>query len=127
MPAAGGSSSDDGVLGTALGGSGRHGKAKAARGVGVLAENTAGGTALKASGRAVFSTNGVLTLAAGSSKATKKAVALTAASLVLATLQQDVPGTWVRAAVPNVQGRSFTVYLSKAVSARTKVAWFVVN
>jgi hypothetical protein len=119
--------SGSGVLGSASGGSGLHGKANAARGVGVLAENTAGGTALKASGRAVFSTSGILTVAAGSSKATRKGVALTGASLVLATLQQDVPGIWVRAAVPNVQGRSFTVHLSKAVPAKTKVAWFVVN
>ncbi len=101
--------------------------ATAALGVGVLAENTAGGTALKATGRVVFSRSGVLTVAAGSSKVTRSGVALTAASLVLATLQQDVPGVWVRSAVPNVTARSFTVHLSKAVSARTKVAWFVVN
>ena len=43
------------------------------------------------------------------------------------TLQQNVAGVWVRAAVPNVSGSSFTVYLSKAVSASTKVGWFVVN
>jgi hypothetical protein len=34
---------------------------------------------------------------------------------------------YVTAAVPNVTGSSFTVYLSKAVTAATKVAWFVVN
>ncbi|HEX9542105.1 MAG TPA: hypothetical protein VGA04_28575 [Streptosporangiaceae bacterium] len=42
-------------------------------------------------------------------------------------MQQNVAGVWVRAAVPNVSGSSFTVYLSKAVSASTKVGWFVVN
>jgi len=29
--------------------------------------------------------------------------------------------------VPNVTAKSFTVHLSKAVSATTKVAWFVLN
>jgi hypothetical protein len=98
-----------------------------AGGVGVLAESSAGGTALKATGRVVFSKSGVLTVAAGSSKVTKTGVALTPASLVLATLQQDVPGVWVRSAVPNVTAKSFTVHPSKAVSAKTKVAWFVLN
>jgi hypothetical protein len=66
-------------------------------------------------------------VAAGSATATKTGVALTSASLVLATLQQHATGLYVLAAVPNVSGSSFTVYLSKAVSAATKVAWFVVN
>ena len=30
-------------------------------------------------------------------------------------------------AVPNIAASSFTVHLSKAVSASTSVAWFVVN
>ena len=99
----------------------------------MLAENTADGTALRASGTAsfagttAFSRSGVLTVAAGSSSATKTGVALTSASLVLATLQQDRAGVWVRSAVPNVAARSFSVHLSKAVAAITKVAWFVVN
>ena len=54
-------------------------------------------------------------------------VALTAASLVLVTLQQHATGVYVLAAVPNVSASSFTVYLSKAVTAAAKVAWFVVN
>ena len=66
-------------------------------------------------------------MAAGTSKATQTGVALTAASLVLATVQQDAAGVWVRSAVPNVAGSSFTIHLSKAVTASTKVAWFVVN
>jgi len=54
-------------------------------------------------------------------------VALTTASLVLATLQDNRAGIFVQAAVPNISGSSFTIHLSKAVSANTKVAWFVVN
>ncbi len=78
-------------------------------------------------GKAQFSRSGVLTVAAGKSSATHAGVALTSASLVLATVQQDRPGVWVRWAAPNVARSSFTVHLSKAVPARTRVAWFVVN
>ena len=69
----------------------------------------------------------MLTVASGPSKVTKTGVTLTAASLVLATLRQDVAGVWVRSAVPNVAGSSFTVHLNTAVTASTKVAWFVAN
>jgi formate/nitrite transporter FocA (FNT family) len=110
-----------------------HGQAITAGGVGVLAENTAGGTALQASGTAnfagitTFSRSGLVTVAAGSSSATKTGVALTSASLVLAILRQDRAGVWVRSAVPNVAGSSFTVHLNKAPSASMSVAWFIVN
>ena len=46
---------------------------------------------------------------------------------MLATLQQDKTGLYVRSAVPNVPGSSFTIHLSKAVTASITVAWFVVN
>ena len=46
---------------------------------------------------------------------------------VLATLQQDRAGVWVRSAVPNAPGDSFTITLNKAVTTATKVAWFLVN
>jgi len=104
-----------------------HGNAVDAAGVGVLAENNGGGTALEVTGPSVFSRSGVLTVGGGKSSATKTGVALSAASLVLATLQQDRAGVWVRSAVPNVAGSSFTIHLSKAVTASTQVAWFVVN
>jgi hypothetical protein len=54
-------------------------------------------------------------------------VALTAESLVLATLQQDKSGIYVRSAVPNIAASSFTVHLSKAVTANIAAAWVVVN
>jgi hypothetical protein len=118
-----------GVLGTSseADGTGVAGEATSATAVGVLADNSAGGTALEVIGKASFTRSGVLTVAAGKSSATKSGVALTAASLVLATVQQNVAGVWVASAVPNVAGSSFTVHLSKAVAASTKVAWFVVN
>jgi hypothetical protein len=129
----GGAGTGDGVRGTATAGNGVHGQATTAAGVGVLAENTAGGTALQASGSAsfagttTFSRSGLLTIAAGSSSATQTGVTLTPTSLVLATLQQDRAGVWVRSAVPNIAKSSFTVHLSKAPSASTSVAWFIVN
>jgi len=75
----------------------------------------------------VFSRSGILTVAAGQSSATKTGVALTSSSLVLATMQQDRTGVYVRSAVPNAAASSFTIHLSKAVTVSTSVAWFLVN
>jgi hypothetical protein len=116
-----------GVLGTGFDGPAVHGRADFADAIGVLAENTAGGVAFKATGPARFSRSGVLTVPAGKSAVTKTGVALTSASLVLATLQQDRAGVWVRSAVPDAAASSFTIHLSKAAPASTKVAWFIVN
>ena len=126
------SDSGDGVGGTSTTGAGIHGvsssgigvKGECTAGTGVLA---AGATALSVQGPAVFSRSGTLTVAAGKASGTVTGVALSAASLVLATLQQDRAGVWVRSAVPNVSGSSFTVHLSKAVTASITVTWFVVN
>jgi hypothetical protein len=68
-----------------------------------------------------------MTVAAGHSSATVTRVALSAASLVLATLQQHHASVSVLAAVPDVSRSSFTVYLSTTVTAPAKLAWFVVN
>jgi hypothetical protein len=113
-----------GVAGRAAGGVGALGDSP--DGVGVWA-NSQNATALKVTGKAHFSRSGILTVPAGKSSATQTGVTLTSASLVLATVQQDRPGVWVRSAVPKVTAHSFTLHLSKAVPARTKVAWFVVN
>lgn len=43
------------------------------------------------------------------------------------TVQQDLPGVWVRAAVPDVAAGSVTVHLSKAATVSAAVAWFVIN
>jgi hypothetical protein len=126
------STTSDGVGGTSTSGTGAHGVSST--GIGVLGEcpsgtgvRATGKTALSVQGPTVFSRSGTLTVAAGASSATKTGVTLTAASLVLATLQQDRAGVWVRSAVPNVAASSFTVHLSKAVSASTGVAWFILN
>jgi len=93
-------------------------------GVGVLAS---GKTALSVQGPAVFSRSGKLSIAAGNKSATQQGVALTGASMVLVTAQNDVPGVLVRSAVPHVASGSFTVHLAKAVSKAVTLGWFVVN
>jgi len=108
-------------------GVGVRGQAQDSAGIGVLAEHTHGGVALKVSGKATFSRSGVVTVGAGKSRATVGNAGLTSESLVLVTLQQHATGVYVLAAVPDVAADAFTVYLSKAVPARTKVAWFIVN
>jgi hypothetical protein len=122
-----------GVEGITSAGHGVHGRAAAAAGIGVFAENAAGGTALHANGTSsftgvtLFSRSGSLTVRAGKDSVTKTGIKLTAASLVLATLQQLRAGVYVQAAVTNVAGKSFTVHLSKKVTANTAVAWFVIS
>lgn len=103
-------------------GSGVHGDTF--NGIGVLAT---GATALSVHGPAVFSRSGVMTVRAGRSSAVHTVVPLSRASLVLATWQQDVDGVWVRSAVPDPAGNTFTVHLNKAAPTPVKVAWFVVN
>jgi hypothetical protein len=117
------SGGEAGVRGThSMFGVGVHGDAPS--GTGVLAT---GKTALSVQGPAVFSRSGILTVHAGQASATETGVMLTGASLVLATLQQDHDGLWIRSAVPDVATNSFTVHLSKVAPVRVRVAWFIVN
>jgi hypothetical protein len=123
----GGSAGGDGVTGTAAGtGSGVVGTA-AGLGSGVLAQNTGTGPALNVLGLASFNRSGILTFSKGKSSVTKHGIALGADSLIFATLQANVPGTWVQSAVGDVAGSSLTVHLNKAVTTSTRVAWFVIN
>jgi hypothetical protein len=112
-----------GVKGTAGPGTGVTGSSTG--GVGVLAS---GKTALKVQGPAVFSRSGRLTIKAGQSTAKKSGISLSAATLVLATIQGNVAGVFVQG-VTIVTGASgsFTIHLNKAAPASTKVAWFAVN
>jgi hypothetical protein len=114
-----------GVAGETTVGQGVVGKATTT-GVGVRAESSSG-LALQVLGRASFSRSGRLAIAAGRSSVAKTAIPLTSASMVLAVLQTNRPGIYVRAVVPNVAGRSFTIYLNAAVPGTTYVAWFVLN
>ena len=109
------------------GATGVHGIADSSPGVGVLAENTVGGSALEVKGVVAFSRSGVATVLAGTSKVTLK-LSLSSASFVLATIQGNVAGLYVQG-VTMITGPSgsFTIHLNKTVAANTNVAWFVIN
>jgi hypothetical protein len=114
-----------GVYGIGI--TGVHGTTVSAGGTGVLAENLSGGRALKVNGEAAFSRSGVATVLAGRSTVSQS-LRLGSSSFVLATIQASVPGLYVQGVtiVPGSPG-SFAIHLSKAVKAKTKVAWLVVN
>jgi hypothetical protein len=114
-----------GVEGTSASGAGVHGTATDPTGIGVLAD---GPTALKVNGPAVFSRSGKVTIALGSSTAKVQPINLKSSSLVLATIQGNVAGVYVRG-VTIVTGASgsFTVHLNKSAPSAITVGWFVVN
>lgn len=115
-----------GVSGTGTSG-GVVGTCNASHGTGVIAQNFAGGKALQVDGVAVFSRSGVATVAAGRSQVTHR-LPLTSASFVLATIQGNVTGLYVRGVTITAGAHgSFTIHLSKAAAAKTKVAWLAVN
>jgi hypothetical protein len=102
--------------------------ARSAHGIGLFAEAVnADAVALKAQGVAQFTRSGKLTILAGHASVTKSSIRIDAGSLLLAVLQQDRSGIFVRSAVPNATGDSFTIHLNKAVASDTKVGWFIVN
>jgi len=114
---------------SADGGIGVFGAATGSRGgIGVYATAPSpGSAALQVNGRAVFSSSGRLMVPAGATSATQAGLSLSQASLVLALLQEDLPGVAVRAAVPDPAAGTVTVHLTQAPAADTAVAWMVVN
>ncbi len=78
---------------------------------------------------AQFSRSGVATVAgstASPQKSVKVSLPITAKSMMTATLQKFVAGVYVVAAVPNVTGGYFTIYLNKAVTTSVgPIAWIV--
>jgi len=99
-------------------------------GAGVHAHSTSG-SALVVEGIADFSRSGLAVMNRAGRKAegsvTVKGVALSHSSLILATPQTHVAGVCISAVVPDVSKRSFTIYLTTAVRATVKIAWFVVG
>jgi hypothetical protein len=92
---------------------------------------TGSGIALMVDGKAQLKRSGVATVA-GSSSAPKNSVrvtiSITAKSMMVATLQKFVSGVFVIAAVPNVTGGYFTIYLNKSVTTSVgPIAWTVVE
>lgn len=101
-------------------------KALTKNGIGVYAECT-GGAAIIAQGMTVFSRSGKASFATGQTARTLSAGRVTADTLVVATIQGDVAGTWVRGVTVNVARQQFTIRLNKAAPKDLKVGWFVVN
>lgn len=115
-----------GVAGRAGGGVGTLGDS--AHGVGVWA-CSAHATALRVTGAAQFSRSGVATVA-GTARAPRNSVRvrlpITGKSMMTALPQKHVAGLYVVAAVANVRGGDFTIYLNKAVRTRVgPIAWMV--
>jgi hypothetical protein len=95
--------------------------------VGLHAFSAGDGPALYVDGRAAFPrTSGRLTVPANATQATQSAP-VTSDSIVLATIQQNVAGVAVRAAVPAAAGGSFTVFLTQAAPTNITVGWFVLG
>jgi hypothetical protein len=115
------------VHGVATSGSGVEGFSTSGAAVRGHAQS-ASATAIKAEGKTTFSRSGKLTISAGSSQATKSAINLTTASLVLTTIQGNQAGVYVQGGtkVTGTSG-SFTIHLNKNATANLSVAWFVVN
>ena len=115
-----------GVAGRASSGTGVLGDS--ANGVGVVASSQ-NATALQVTGKAQFSRSGVATVAgtaAAPKNSVKVSLPITAKSMMTATLQKFVAGVYVVAAVPNVSGGFFTLYLNKAVTTSVgPIAWIV--
>jgi hypothetical protein len=102
--------------------------ARSAHGVALHAEAVnRDAVAIRADGVAQFRRSGKLTVKAGTSSVTRTGLRVDAGTLVLATLQQNRPGVFVRSAVPNATGDSFTIRLNKVVASDTTVGWFLVN
>jgi hypothetical protein len=69
----------------------------------------------------------VATVPAGKSQVTHS-LPLTSASLVLATIQGNITGLYVRGVTITAGSPgSFTIHLSNAVKSNTSVAWLAVN
>jgi hypothetical protein len=106
-----------GVLGTGTG----------VGGTGVHAIAPTGGVGLAVDGRSTFSNSGVATVAAGASSVTVTDVALTATSIVLATLQTGIARTWVASAVPNAGTATVKITLNHSTTKAVEVGWFAIN
>jgi hypothetical protein len=104
------------------------GAASASRGIGVYATAPSpDSAALQVNGRSVFSQSGRIVVPAGATSATQSGLSLSTAAFVVATLQQDLPGVLVRAAVPDPVAGMVTVFLTGAPSVDATVGWMAVN
>ena len=102
-------------------------RARTMNGIGVYAEAT-GGYGLQVVGRAVFNRSGKTTLSGGTSAKTISGHAMTGATIVVATVQGNPAGVWVRSVSVSDAADTFTIRLNKAAPAGgVVVGFFIVN
>ncbi len=103
---------------------------KSENGTGVLAEAT-GGYGLLVRGRAVFNRSGLTTIAAGHRAVTISRTGaqnyVGAATLIVATIQDNVGNTWVSGVTKGGDQKSFTIHLNRAAPRDLVVGFFLVN
>jgi len=129
-----------GVVGSSVEGTGVLGVADGAGGIGIIAsKGNMGAPALYVDGKLVTSRSGVVSISYPSHSAVIPQAGLDNAAdrvamtpLVLATMQNSLGGTWVRAAIPDAATDTITVLLNKAPGSATSpktahVAWLIVN
>ena len=73
----------------------------------------------------MFSRSGRATFIQGQASKTISGFPITPDSLVLATIQGNVPSRYVRGV--SVSGNTFTIRLNKAATSPLIVGWFIVN
>ncbi|MEX2238740.1 MAG: hypothetical protein WEB00_14550 [Dehalococcoidia bacterium] len=98
-------------------------------GIGVRTKaDLAGGSALVVDGVSLFlKRSGRAVINAGANSKTVNAAPIYTQSLVLATIQGDVPGLFVRGVKLSPGAGTFTIHLNKAATQTVKVGWFIVN
>ena len=95
-------------------------------GIGVRANST-NGTALAVLGRARFSNSGKVSFVQGQSLHTVHGYPVEADTIVVATIQGNVAGTWVRGVSVSTANDTFTIRLNKAAPKALSVGYFIVN
>jgi hypothetical protein len=125
------SSQGSGVVGQAAALSGVtygvQGQSNSPSGAGVLGINYGGGLALRAEGRAKFSTSALATITAGhASKVITPGVNVTSSSFVLLTPKTNI-GSRALWFTTDPAGNKFTIHMSSSRSSGTKVAWLLLG
>ncbi len=103
-------------------------RARTVNGIGLYGEATLGGYGLQVVGRAVFNRSGKTTISGGSSSKTVSGMAMTGVTIVVATVQGNPAGVWVKNVSVSDPNNTFTIRLNKAApSGGVTVGYFVVN
>jgi hypothetical protein len=108
-----------------VGGWGVYGWSNSSGGVGVYADSTSPAKALVVNGKAHFSRSGKLKFGATAAAVSKTVSGLTSTAMIIAVLNSNRAGIFVRAAVASTG--KFTVYLNKAPGATVYVAYLILD